>query len=118
MALAYAVKARFLAAVASAPRPGFAPDTYRSTGDGGGAGLNSANWECIRNAESGGSGGYAAAGGGAYQFEDGTWTSVTGLPGPAEAYSSGRQDAAALALYDARGWEPWSADYGKCPGIS
>ena len=49
--------------------------------------------------------------GGAYQFELGTWTALTGLPSPAEDYPPAVQDAAALKLYAQRGWEPWSTRY-------
>jgi len=49
--------------------------------------------------------------GGAYQFELGTWTGLTGLPSPAEDYPAGVQDAAALKLYSERGWEPWTTRY-------
>lgn len=42
---------------------------------------------------------------GAYQFDQGTWNSVSNVPygkaTPAE------QDAAARALYERRGWQPW-----------
>jgi len=64
------------------------------------------DWACIRQRESGDD--YGAGGGGAYQFEDGTWRSVTGLPGPAEDYPPATQDAAALELYSQRGWGPWT----------
>ena len=45
---------------------------------------NTPDWACIRQHESGGD--YSDGGGGAYQFGNGTWTSVTGLPGPAQSY--------------------------------
>ena len=70
---------------------------------------NTPDWACIRQHESGGN--YAEGGGGAYQFEFGTWNSLTGLPSPAEAYPASVQDAAALKLYAERGFEPWTTRY-------
>jgi Transglycosylase-like domain len=64
------------------------------------------DWACIRDHESNGN--YAEGNGGAYQFEFGTWTALTGLPSPAEDYPPAVQDAAALKLYSQRGWEPWT----------
>lgn len=80
-----------------------------SVGDSGGSDATSVDtpdWACIRQHESGGS--YAEHGGGAYQFENGTFTAITGLAGPAEDYPPAVQDAAALRLYAERGWEPWT----------
>ena len=59
------------------------------------------DWACIRQHESGDN--YAEPGGGAYQFELGTWQSLTGLPAPAEDYSAAVQDSAALRLFAERG---------------
>ena len=70
---------------------------------------NTPDWACIRQHES--SGDYSAGNGGAYQFENGTWTSVTGLPGPAQSYPAATQDAAALRLFAQRGWAPWTTRY-------
>ena len=70
---------------------------------------NTPDWACIRQHESGGN--YAEGGGGAYQFGNGTWTSVTGLPGPAQSYPAATQDSAALRLFGQRGWEPWTTRY-------
>jgi muramidase (phage lysozyme) len=67
------------------------------------------DWTCIRFHES--TDNYSEPGGGAYQFEDGTWESVTGLAGPAENYPPAVQDAAALKLYGERGWEPWTTRF-------
>lgn len=78
--------------------------------------VSTSDWNCIRRWESSGGvgdGNYAEAGGGAYQFEDGTWQSTTGLQGPAENYSPAVQDAAALRLYSERGFEPWTTRW-KC----
>ena len=52
-----------------------------------------------------------------YQFEAGTGVGTTGLGGMAEDYSPAIQDAAALQLYNERGWEPWIADRHKCPWL-
>lgn len=68
--------------------------------------MSGPGWACIRWHESRDN--YTAPGGGAYQFEDGTWEAVTGLPGPAEDYPPAVQDAAALKLFDERGFEPWT----------
>jgi hypothetical protein len=76
---------------------------------GGGSDATSANtpdWACIRQHESGGD--YAEGGGGAYQFELGTWEGLTGLSTPAQDSAPSVQDAAALRLYAERGWEPWT----------
>ncbi len=70
---------------------------------------NTPDWACIRQHESGGN--YSVGNGGAYQFEFGTWTALTGLPSPAEDYPPAVQDAAALKLYSQRGWEPWTTRY-------
>ena len=70
---------------------------------------NTADWACIRQHESNDN--YAVGNGGAYQFEFGTWTALTGLPSPAEDYPPAVQDAAALKLFSQRGWEPWSTRY-------
>jgi hypothetical protein len=70
---------------------------------------NTADWACIRQHESGGS--YSVGNGGAYQFQLGTWTSLTGLPSPAQDYPPAVQDAAALKLYSQRGWEPWTTRF-------
>ena len=70
---------------------------------------NTADWACIRQHESNDN--YAEGNGGAYQFEFGTWTALTGLPSPAEDYPPAVQDAAALKLFSQRGWEPWSTRY-------
>lgn len=79
------------------------------------------DWQCIRKAESTGSGpwwgNYSDSGGGAYQFEEGTWYAVTGLTGSAESYPQAVQDSAALVLYAQRGWKPWIADRHKCPSL-
>jgi hypothetical protein len=67
------------------------------------------DWVCIRQHESGGN--YTAGGGGAYQFELGTWEGLTGLSTPAQDSAPSVQDAAALRLYAERGWEPWTTRY-------
>lgn len=66
---------------------------------------------CIRKYESGGN--YRAlnpssGASGAYQFMDGTWQSVTGLPGKAMNYSPAQQDAAFWKLWNnGRGANQW-----------
>ncbi len=70
---------------------------------------NTADWACIRQHESGDD--YSEGGGGAYQFEFPTWHAVTGLLSPAQDYPPSVQDAAALALYAQRGWEPWTTRF-------
>jgi muramidase (phage lysozyme) len=79
---------------------------------GGGSDATStttSDWACIRQHESGGN--YAEGGGGAYQFEFGTWEGLTGLSTPAQDSPPSVQDAAALRLYAERGWEPWTTRY-------
>ena len=92
-------------AVAAAP----APAPVAAAGSSDATSTNTADWACIRDHESGGN--YGEGNGGAYQFELGTWTSLTGLPSPAEDYPAAVQDAAALKLYSQRGWEPWTTRY-------
>jgi hypothetical protein len=104
-ATAAAAAARAQAVVAAAPAPGAAP----SGGASDATSTNTADWACIRQHESGGN--YAVGNGGAYQFQLGTWTSLTGLPSPAQNYPAAVQDAAALKLYAQRGWEPWTTRY-------
>jgi hypothetical protein len=67
------------------------------------------DWACIRQHESGGN--YTEGGGGAYQFELGTWEGLTGLSTSAQDSPPSVQDAAALRLYAERGWEPWTTRY-------
>ena len=95
------------AAAAAAPAP--APAPAPAAGGSDATSTGTADWACIRQHESGGN--YSEPGGGAYQFELGTWQSVTGLPAPAQDYSAAVQDSAALRLYAERGWEPWTTRY-------
>jgi hypothetical protein len=99
--------AAVVAPPASAPAP--APAPAPATGSSDATSTNTADWACIRQHESGGN--YADGGGGAYQFGNGTWNSLTGLPSPAQDYPASVQDAAALKLYSERGWEPWTTRY-------
>ena len=94
-------------APASAPAP--APAPAASGGGSDATSTSTADWACIRQHESGGN--YAIGNGGAYQFELGTWSGLTGLPSPAQDYPAAVQDAAALKLYSQRGWEPWTTRY-------
>ena len=80
-----------------------------SAGGSDATSTNTADWACIREHESGDD--YSVGNGGAYQFELGTWTALTGLPSPAEDYPPAVQDSAALKLYSERGWEPWTTRY-------
>jgi hypothetical protein len=102
-AAAAAARAQAVAVTAatSPPVPAAAPGASSDATSAG-----TPDWACIRQQESGGN--YGAGGGGAYQFQDGTWTGVTGLPGPAQSYPAATQDAAALRLYAQRGWAPWT----------
>jgi hypothetical protein len=95
------------AAAVATPAPAPAPATAPGSGDA--SSTNTADWACIRAHESGDN--YSEHGGGAYQFELGTWRGLTGLPAPAEDYPASVQDAAALRLYAERGWEPWTTRY-------
>lgn len=86
------------------------PEATSSTSDA--TSVDTPDWQCIGFHESGND--YAESGGGRWQFEDGTWQAVTGLPGPAESYSPAVQDAAALKLYGEAlaqygdGFHPWT----------
>jgi hypothetical protein len=98
------------AATAAAPAPVVVAATPASPSGGSDAtSTNTADWACIRQHESGGN--YSIGNGGAYQFELGTWTGLTGLPSPAQDYPPAVQDAAALKLFSQRGWEPWTTRY-------
>jgi hypothetical protein len=111
-AQAAAVAAARRAAAAATPAPAAIPvptPAAAPTGSGDASSTNTADWACIRQHESGGN--YSEHGGGAYQFELGTWHGLTGLPAPAEDYPPAVQDAAALRLYSQRGWEPWTTRY-------
>ena len=94
---------------APAPAAAPAPPPPPAAGVSDATSTDTADWACIRQHESGGD--YSAGNGGAYQFEFGTWTGLTGLPSPAEDYPPAVQDAAALKLFSQRGWEPWSTRY-------
>jgi hypothetical protein len=96
------------AAQPAAPAP-TSPAPAPAAGGSDGSSTNTADWACIRLHESGDN--YSEGGGGAYQFELGTWEGLTGLSSPAEDSSPAVQDAAALRLYAERGWEPWTTRY-------
>jgi hypothetical protein len=100
-ASAAAAAARAQAAVTPDPAPSGTGSDATST--------NTPDWSCIRQHESGGD--YSEGGGGAYQFELGTWEGLTGLGTPAEDSPPGVQDAAALTLFSQRGWAPWTTRY-------
>ena len=78
----------------------------------GGGGFES----CVIQAESGGNPDAqnpTSTASGLFGFLSTTWTSVTGLPGPARAYSVATQTAAFWKLYAEAGTSPWSA-YDGC----
>jgi hypothetical protein len=102
-AAAAAARARVAATPVVAP----APAPVGAAGDA--ASTNTPDWACIRAHESGDN--YSEGGGGAYQFELGTWEGLTGLGTPAQDSPPAVQDAAALKLYSQRGWEPWTTRY-------
>ncbi len=106
-ASAAAARAEATAAAAAAAAP--APPAGAPSGASDATSTNTANWACIREHESGDN--YSEGGGGAYQFELGTWQGLTGLPSPAEDYPPSVQDAAALELFAQRGWEPWTTRF-------
>lgn len=51
---------------------------------------------------------------GAWQFSRLTFTSVSGLSGPATAYPAAVQDLAAFELWRSRGWQPWPQSSAAC----
>ncbi len=102
-AAAAAAAARAQAAATPAPAPVAAANASDATS------ADTPDWACIRAHESGDN--YSEGGGGAYQFELGTWEGLTGLGTPAEDSPPAVQDAAALKLYSQRGWEPWSTRF-------
>ena len=97
------------APVVTAPRVQAAPLPAPAASGSDSTSTNTPDWACIRQHESGDN--YSEYNGGAYQFEFGTWNSLTGLPSPAEDYPPAVQDAAALKLYAQRGFEPWTTRY-------
>lgn len=71
---------------------------------------------CVIRAESGGNADAqnpTSTASGLYGFLSSTWTAVTGLPGPARAYSVAQQTAAFWKLYSEAGTSPWAA-YDGC----
>ena len=106
-AAAAAAAARARAAASPAPAPVPVPAPAGTASDA--TSTNTPDWACIRAHESGDN--YSEGGGGAYQFELGTWEGLTGLGTPAEDSAPAVQDAAALKLYAQRGWEPWTTRY-------
>jgi hypothetical protein len=100
---------REAAAAASRVQAVTAPPPVPTGGSADAASTATPDWACIRQHES--SGNYTVGGGGAYQFELGTWEGLTGLSTPAQDSPPSVQDAAALRLYAERGWEPWTTRY-------
>lgn len=71
---------------------------------------------CVIQAESGGNPDAqnpTSTASGLYGFLDTTWTAITGMPGPARAYSAAVQTAAFWKLYGEQGPAPWAA-YDGC----
>jgi hypothetical protein len=106
-AAAASAAARAAATPVSAPAP--APASAAPAGVSDTTSTNTPDWACIRQHES--EGNYSVGNGGAYQVQLGTLTALTGLPSPAQDYSPGVQDTAALKLYAQRGWQPWTTRY-------
>jgi hypothetical protein len=83
--------------------------------------VHTADWHCIRVAESGyPDGNYAeeVGLGGAYEIMSYVWSWLEPqYPGYAYEYSPAIQDAAALKLYNMYGWQPWIADSYRCPFV-
>jgi muramidase (phage lysozyme) len=104
-----ALAAQPSAAAATPPQAVTASLPTPAAGGSDSASTNTPDWSCIRQHESGGN--YAEGGGGAYQFELGTWEGLTGLSTPAQDSPPAVQDAAALRLFSQRGWEPWTTRF-------
>lgn len=109
MAYVEALAAQQSAAAASHTQATTAALPVPASGGSDATSTNTADWACIRQHESNGD--YSVGGGGAYQFELGTWEGLTGLSTPAQDSPPSVQDAAALKLYAERGWEPWTTRY-------
>ncbi len=86
------------------PAPAAAQPPAPAPSGGSSPAANGDAWACIRQLESGNN--YSSPGGGAYQFEDGTWHAL-GYSGSAQDYPPDVQDAAARQLQAAEGWAPW-----------
>ena len=95
-ALVAAERQRLLLAQEAAARRRSAGGAWNSPGG---------TWACIRQLES--SNNYNSPGGGAYQFEDGTWHSL-GYSGSAQDYPPATQDQAAIELQQRSGWSQWT----------
>jgi hypothetical protein len=104
-----ALAAQRSAAAAPPPQAVAASLPVPAAGGSDSTSTNTPDWACIRQHESGGN--YAEGGGGAYQFELGTWEGLTGLSTPAQDSPPSVQDAAALRLFGERGWAPWTTRY-------
>jgi septal ring factor EnvC (AmiA/AmiB activator) len=99
-------------AATAAPRPGVsttapapAPPTTAAPALLASSSSDEATFACIRQLESGNN--YKSPGGGAYQFQDGTWHSL-GYTGSAQDYPPEVQDEAARKLKARDGWKPWT----------
>jgi Transglycosylase-like domain len=80
------------------------------TSDSDASSTDTADWSCIRNAESGDVYNSPSEPQGAYGILDSTWQSLGYSGSPYEA-SASEQDAAALELYRQYGWQPWGTRY-------
>jgi len=80
------------------------------TSDSDASSTDTADWSCIRNAESGDVYNDPSEPQGAYGILDSTWQSLGYSGSPYEA-SASEQDAAALELYRQYGWQPWGTRY-------
>lgn len=102
------------------PYPSYTPvpaqsTAYASPPPQAGSGGGSAFQACVIARESGGNPEAQnpdSTASGLYGFLDTTWTSVTGLPGPARDYSVAQQDAAFEELYAEAGTSPWAPSDG------
>jgi hypothetical protein len=110
IAYVQALAAQRAASAPSSPAPAVTASLpVPSSGGSDATTTDTADWACIRQHESGAN--YGEGGGGAYQFELGTWEGLTGLSTPAQDSPPSVQDAAALRLFAERGWEPWTTRY-------
>jgi hypothetical protein len=96
------------ASAAAKPSPSTSPSTAPSPPSSGGDAAHSALGECIRNAEEGGSYAWGRGnGGGAYQFQEGTWETYGGAASEYGVAGSAYQDQIfdnAIAAGGASNW--------------
>jgi type II secretory pathway pseudopilin PulG len=80
------------------------------TGGSDATSVDTADWACIRNKESGDRYNDPTAPSGAYGILHST-ADAYGLAWPVSSDSAASQDAVALTLYNKYGWQPWSSRY-------